>query len=367
MLARLRRRRPAVAIGTTVVGTLAVGLTAVALGTSLATAAPQPTIPQVQAEVAALQIKAESAAEQYNAAHLTYTRLMSQLSRTKAAVAAQQATLGRVESTIGQFAAATYQNGGIDASLQLLLADNPTQFLAQASVLDQIAANQNTALRSTKVARLALMQTLNTLAQEEAAAAAANKAMGDAKAQIDASLNATQAVLNTLQQAQRDELARQEALKRQEAQAAAERLAHQHQSGGGGSGGSGVPPVSGRAGIAVAYALSKVGDPYVAGASGPDAFDCSGLTMAAWAQAGVSLSHYSYDQYGEVTHIALSDIRPGDLLFYFGNGVHHVDMYVGNGLIVSASNPWAGVEVIDMNGPGYYWWANVFTGAGRPG
>ena len=79
------------------------------------------------------------------------------------------------------------------------------------------------------------------------------------------------------------------------------------------------------------------------------------------------LDHYSYAQWSQVTPIPLNDIQPGDLLFYFGNGNHHVDIYVGGGLIVSASNESAGVEIINMNGPGYGWWANVFSGAGRPG
>jgi cell wall-associated NlpC family hydrolase len=370
------------------VAALVSGLTAIA---PLAAASPHPTIAEVEAQVQALQMKAAGASEQFNAAHLTYVRLISQLTITRSRVAAEQATLGKVQSTIGAFAAATYQNGGIDASLQLLLADNPTQFLAQASVLDQIAANQNTALRSTRVARLTLLQTQNSLAQEEAQAAAVNKQMSAARASIDANLAAAKQLLGTLQQAERDRLARVAAAARAAQEAAARRLAADQAAaaaaaaassrdsgngnGGGGGGGGhstgytggGIPPVSGRAGIAVAYALSKVGDAYVAGAGGPNAFDCSGLTSAAWGAAGVYLDHYSYAQWSQVTPIPLSDIQPGDLLFYFGNGNHHVDMYVGGGLIASASNESAGVEIINMNGPGYGWWANVFSGAGRPG
>ena len=130
--------------------------------------------------------------------------------------------------------------------------------------------------------------------------------------------------------------------------------------GGGGAGSGGSP--SSRARQAVAYALSKVGHSYVAGADGPGTFDCSGLTMAAWRSAGVSLPHYSKAQYGATRHVSRSELRPGDLLFYFGSGAHHVSMYIGGGMMVSASNPRAGVEIIAAWGP---WYGSRYSGAGR--
>ena len=83
---------------------------------------------------------------------------------------------------------------------------------------------------------------------------------------------------------------------------------------------------------------------YVYGAAGPNAFDCSGLTMMAWAQAGVGLPHSSSAQYGSGPHVAASDLQPGDLVFYY-SPISHVGMYIGNGLIVHAANPGAGVRV----------------------
>ena len=100
----------------------------------------------------------------------------------------------------------------------------------------------------------------------------------------------------------------------------------------------------------------------MAGADGPGSFDCSGLTMAAWRQAGVSLPHYSYSQYSATRHISRSELRPGDLLFYFGNGAHHVAVYIGGGMMVSASNPGDGVEIIAAWGP---WYGDRYSGAGR--
>jgi cell wall-associated NlpC family hydrolase len=112
-------------------------------------------------------------------------------------------------------------------------------------------------------------------------------------------------------------------------------------------------------GPAVAYAKSKVGDAYVYGAAGPSAFDCSGLTMAAWATAGVSLPHSSSAQYSSGRHISESELQPGDLVFYY-SPISHVGMYIGNGQIVNALNPGAGVRISGLHDMPY-------VGAVRPG
>ena len=112
-------------------------------------------------------------------------------------------------------------------------------------------------------------------------------------------------------------------------------------------------------GPAVAYAKSKVGNAYVYGAAGPSAFDCSGLTMAAWATAGVSLPHSSSAQYSSGRHISESELQPGDLVFYY-SPISHVGMYIGNGQIVNALNPGAGVQISGLHDMPY-------VGAVRPG
>ena len=93
---------------------------------------------------------------------------------------------------------------------------------------------------------------------------------------------------------------------------------------------SAPPPVGSGAAGAVAAAESRVGDPYVWGAAGPGAFDCSGLVMWAYAQVGISLPHFSGAQYADTTHIPMSELEPGDLVFPADPG-QHVAMYVGNG------------------------------------
>ena len=99
--------------------------------------------------------------------------------------------------------------------------------------------------------------------------------------------------------------------------------------------------------VAVQAALSRLGDPYVWGAAGPNSFDCSGLTMWAWAHAGVQLPHYSGAQYDSTTHIPMSELQPGDLVFFADPGEHEA-MYIGNGQIVEAPHTGADVRIMPL-------------------
>lgn len=104
-------------------------------------------------------------------------------------------------------------------------------------------------------------------------------------------------------------------------------------------------PVSGSVQQVIAFAEAQVGKTYSYGASGPDAYDCSGLTMAAWAQAGVQLPHSAADQYNYGTHVSYSQLQPGDLIFLY-SPIGHVELYVGNDLAVSAANPATGIVYV---------------------
>ena len=116
---------------------------------------------------------------------------------------------------------------------------------------------------------------------------------------------------------------------------------------------------SGRAAAAIRYAMAQVGKAYVYGAAGPSAFDCSGLTMRAYGQAGVGLPHSSGAQFSSGPRIAASALQPGDLVFYY-SPISHVGIYIGNGMIVHAANPSQGVRVSPLHSMPY-------VGAVRPG
>jgi cell wall-associated NlpC family hydrolase len=98
----------------------------------------------------------------------------------------------------------------------------------------------------------------------------------------------------------------------------------------------------------VAYAQAQLGKPYIYAAAGPDAFDCSGLTMMAWALGGVSMSHGSQDQYNSFPHVPLDQLQPGDLVFFGESGPtnHHVGIVVGPGIMIDAPHTGAFVELV---------------------
>ncbi|GAB3438578.1 hypothetical protein GCM10027517_11030 [Phycicoccus ginsengisoli] len=106
------------------------------------------------------------------------------------------------------------------------------------------------------------------------------------------------------------------------------------------------PPTSGGVSAVIAYARAQLGKPYGWGDAGPNSFDCSGLTLMAWRQAGVYLSHYTGAQWAETSRVAISDLRPGDLVFFGSDGPssHHMGLYVGNGQMIEAPHTGAVVR-----------------------
>ena len=309
----------------------------------------------VRNHVMDLQAKAESATERYNQAQGRLDDVNATLSVLRTKAKRQANELNAVRLSVDNLARATYIGGGMDSSLQILLADDPSQFLSQAAAVDQVAKAQSASIRRTQTARLRLAQTQAEMAAKEKIAQGVRNDMAGAKREADAQLAAARAVLSGLQAEERRRLAVIAAKAKKASQAAAKKVKRQIST-------RPIPGVNPRASKAVRYALSKVGNRYVAARSGPTTFDCSGLTMAAWRQAGISLPHYSYSQYGKARKIPLSQAKPGDLVFYFGGSVHHVGMYIGGGKMVHAANPGDGVVITNVLGP---WYRNYFTGVGR--
>ena len=319
-------------------------------------------------QVRDLQAQAESATERYNEAQVRLTDIQSDLDSLERKVTREKRNLGEISAAVDELARSAYTSGGVDTSLQVLLADDPNEFLAQAAALDQVAMSQASSLRKTQTARLRLAQAEAELKQKQDSAKSVRNEMKDAKEEANERLNAAEGVLSGLEAEERARIAQLAAKERKAALAAAAAAARQiDQSQGQGqqngpSAGGGGFSGGGRAATAVRYALAQVGDRYVAATSGPNTFDCSGLTMTAWRQAGISLPHYSYSQYSKSRKIPLSQAQPGDLIFYFGGSVHHVGMYIGNGKMVHAANPDEGVVITDVLGP---WYNRYFTGVGR--
>jgi cell wall-associated NlpC family hydrolase len=106
-------------------------------------------------------------------------------------------------------------------------------------------------------------------------------------------------------------------------------------------------PESGKAATALAFARQQLGDRYVFGGSGPNTWDCSGLTMKAWQAAGVTLPHSAARQFRIGAKISKSDLKPGDLVFFY-RGIRHVALYAGDGMVIHAPHPGARVSYIKL-------------------
>jgi cell wall-associated NlpC family hydrolase len=285
-------------------------------------------------------------------------------------VSTSEANAARARSVLTANAIAAYVNGGTLAQLAsrstnpVTAADN---IILRGEYVHSLAGTQADALDGYRnaafVARAAQagLQAAHRQAQQSLADVDnARNATIAAQRKLEASLGQVKGEIATLvaqaEAAKRAEAARQTAALLATQQTAASRGAALGGSGGRPASGP-VPPVGRGAPAAVAAALSRVGLPYVWGAAGPSAFDCSGLTMWAWAHAGVSLPHFSGAQYAATQHIPMSQIQPGDLVF-FANPGEHVAMYIGNGQIVEAAHSGVPVRV----GPLY----SGFALAGRP-
>jgi cell wall-associated NlpC family hydrolase len=231
--------------------------------------------------------------------------------------------------------------------LQLLTSATPQTFLDRAGTLDAVGRNRSSQLRSLRAARRALRSEQVVAAEKVQAADAIAADMARTRAQIEKAVARQQVLVRRLEteDARRERLAREAAERRAAQLAAARERARQAAVAEAARRAAlrasrGTPrtftgPVSGRASEAVAEAYRQLGKPYEWAAAGPDRFDCSGLTMWAWARAGVSLPHSSQAQFDRGTHVSSNDLRPGDLVF-FGSPIHHVGIYVGGGNMINA-------------------------------
>jgi cell wall-associated NlpC family hydrolase len=317
-----------------------------------ADADPKPTLEQAKAQVAALQTKAEEAGESANDLRGQIGASGARVKALQAAIAKQQGQVDTVKRQIGSLAVAGYQTSGMTTTAQLLLSANPDQFLSQASTAQAFQGQQTSTLRRYQVAQGKLTD-LQASEQTELAALQAVQSKQDAlKQQITKNLDAAEKVLDKLSDAERARI-------EQENEKEAEEARDERPSRDGDRTDDLPVPANGRAGIAVQAAMAQLGDSYVWGATGPNSWDCSGLTMYAWGKAGVSLSHSSKAQASEGRRVSKSQLMPGDLVFYY-QPISHVAIYIGNGRIVHASRPGKPVKTDPLD-------LMPFTTAVRPG
>ncbi|KFG00491.1 NlpC/P60 family protein [Streptomyces europaeiscabiei] len=312
---------------------------AAALGVLSAAAAALGAIPvqsaaaaphdNTRAEVDRLYEEAERATEAYNKADERADELREQVGTAQDSIARQQDRINVMRESLGSLAGAQYRSGAVDPSIALLFSDDPDDYLDTAAALDRINAHQAGELHDLRHAMRALSQNRAEASGKLAELEKSRKAVAQHKRAVEGKLAAARRLLDSLP----DE----------------ERAAYDRASRSTGSGRNDMPDLDGavapggRAAAAVAAARSALGKPYVWGSTGPDGFDCSGLMVWSYGQAGVGLPRTSQAQRYAGTQVPLSQARPGDLVTYRADA-SHVGMYAGNGQVIHAPYPGAPVR-----------------------
>jgi cell wall-associated NlpC family hydrolase len=305
---------------------------AVALSANAANAAPseKPSKDEVKSKVDKLYEEAEKATEKLDGAKEKQDKLQKQISALQDNVARGQEELNTLRDGLGSMASAQYRTGGIDPSVALFLSSNPDDYLDKASAMDQLSAQQVEALKKVQEKQRSLAQQRKEASDKLKDLADTRAELAKKKKEVQSKLGAAQKLLNTLTAKEKAALA---AAEQDRATRASQRVDLGNSK-----------AASGRAGAAFSAAQSKIGSPYVYGASGPSSFDCSGLTSWAYAQAGVSIPRTSEAQANAGTRIySESDLQVGDLVIFYGD-YHHVGLYAGNGQVLHAPHTGAVVR-----------------------
>jgi peptidoglycan DL-endopeptidase CwlO len=334
--------RPSVSTARTRANRVLVGVCAAALAsmTLLPTASQaDPSIGDVEQRLDSLYHEAEAAQERLNTLNHQMEAKRERLQALQTDLRSQRRHYARFSDQIATMAAEEAQSveSQLSATQQLLLADNPDEFLNNLAAQEALSGQKGDMLAhfSTVAQKLALRE--RQVHKQLAAVKADQKQAAKEENTVDAKVADAEDLLSELKAERRERLS--------EPSRSAVRTTS--------------APVSGSAGVAVDFAMDQIGDAYVYGAAGPDAWDCSGLTMGAWGAAGVSLPHSSSAQMSSGTPVSSNELQPGDLVFYY-QPVSHVGMYIGNGQIVHASNPSDPVGTAPV-------FSMPYSGAVRPG
>ncbi|MFE4367245.1 NlpC/P60 family protein [Streptomyces sp. NPDC056835] len=306
-------------------------------------AEPRLTPAQVKAEVDALYEQAETATERYNGTKVKADKARTALTHLRDEATRRTERLNSSRNALGSIASAQYRAGGLDPAVQLALSSSPEEYLEGASLAERAGSRQAariTAIRK-ELARIAELRTRADGRLTELKASQSELARH--KSAIQEKIGSAQRLLDRLTASQRAQYDQGQDGRDQGAASPAP---------------GAVRAPNARAAAAVAYAYGAIGKPYVWGATGPGAFDCSGLTQAAWRSAGVALPRTTYTQINTGQRVSRGDLAPGDLVFFF-SGISHVGIYAGGGQIIHAPRPGSAVRLAPID-------QMPFAGASRP-
>ncbi|WBB73603.1 NlpC/P60 family protein [Micromonospora sp. WMMD1128] len=291
--------------------TLAALVGAAVVLTGGATAAhAEPSVAEIEARIDRDWNKLEPVIEQVNAVREQLALRRKQADALGRRIAPLQARVDAALGQVGGLAADAYKGDNLSTVNALLGSRSPGELMSGLELLDRFARHQQEQVR--------------TIAELRDELAAKKKPLDE----MVADLSRTEAQLAAKKKQIDAEIAKLQKLRLKV-----------YGNGGGGKLRPAPCPAGypgGAAGVAVKFACAQIGKIYVWGAAGPDHFDCSGLTMAAWAKAGVSLPHNARQQHNVTKRVSRAELRAGDLVFYYAD-LHHVGMYVGDGWVVHAS------------------------------
>ena len=293
-------------------------LTLLSTGSNTTALATPASPARLEDQLDQLNREADELVEQYNQSNESLRRIQRSLKGLRGQTDAAEEDLRKLRAVLGARASAAYVQGAGSAVAAVLGSDDPAAAIARVQVLDLLAAHDGDLMDQLGVAGKAFDERHGNLVAAEKAQAAEVDRLAAKKAEVQRAADKTRALL-----------ARMRAADRPSAPSAPSSPVAPPPSGGGGGGGS--------AAAVVAYARAQVGKPYCYGGSGPGCFDCSGLTMMAWRQAGVSLPHSSASQYNVGRRISAGELQPGDLIFYY-SPISHVSVYIGGGQRISATH-----------------------------
>lgn len=314
------------------------GIGAVAAGSLIlpgGIAHAEPTKEEVKKKISDLQEDAGKIVDDYNAAKEDYDTAKKKYDGLDKQVGDEEERYNKLREKVAGFASANYRAGELDSPTRVLAAKSPDELLGKSADLGYLSDNQKTQLDEFEGSTERLIK----LKKES------KDALKDTKGEKDK--------IEKKKDKVEDKIDKQEDL-------LAEFPDADPSSGGNDSGQSYGGSASGNAKAALDYAYSQLGKPYVYGGTGPNGFDCSGLTMRAWGAAGVSLPRTTYAQAGVGQSVSRDALQPGDLLFFSGNG--HMGMYVGGGQMIHAPRTGKNVEVVSLSG----YWDGQYVSAQRP-
>jgi peptidoglycan DL-endopeptidase CwlO len=297
-------------------------------------AADPSTASDLQRRLEGLNRQADQQVEDYLQAKLAVARTRKSMRGMQRQLDGVRGQLADARASIAARAAVAYVQGPATDVASLLAASDPTDALERAQLLDLLATHDADQVLGARAIERSAEARANELAAVERKQAAILEQMAAQKARIEQLVTQTEQTLAQLRAAER------------RAAAAASRPAPTAPAPSAGSPAPTPPPnaVSGNVGAVIRYAYAQLGKPYQWGATGPGGFDCSGLTMMAWAQAGVSLPHSSRAQISIGRQVTRSELQPGDLIFRY-SPISHVSLYVGNGQQISATHTGSTVKL----------------------